>query len=75
MVQSSPDSLELYCAAPRDAEPSPVSGLTRGEFEELAENLRWFSRLSPARQLRAIAADERLVRRWLRSVPKAGDGS
>ncbi len=50
-------------ADPADAEPSEVPGLTRGEFDELADNLRWFSRVPLRAKLRAIAQHQAEARR------------
>ncbi|MGM0576048.1 MAG: hypothetical protein ACQEXJ_10000 [Myxococcota bacterium] len=48
-----------------DEGPSPVEGLTRAEYDAIADDIRWFSRLTLGQKLRSA---EHYLRedRWLR---------
>ncbi len=58
-----PAADDVLRACPEDAEPSPVPGLSRGEYDELADNLRWFGPLPLDVKLRTIAKHIRAARR------------
>lgn len=60
-------------ADPRGGEPSAVPGLSVAELAEIAENLRWFSRLSTSQKLALAAAHRARVRALFpEGVPDAG---
>ena len=64
---------DVYRPDPKGAEPSPVAGLSQAEFDAIADNIRWFSRLTLSQQLRAIARNQRRTRRLLRLAERAGE--
>lgn len=54
-------------------EPSPVEGLTRAEYDAIADDIRWFSRLTLGQKLRSA---EHYLRedRWLRTFREVKGG-
>lgn len=46
-------SAEALVADPADAAPSPVPGMTLGEFRAADADIRWFSRLTYAQKMQA----------------------
>lgn len=51
---------DWYVPAAWEAEPSVVAGMSRGEFERLAAQIRWFSSLPLEARLRQTMRDREL---------------
>lgn len=67
------EATDILLPDPRATEPSPVAGLTRAEYENIARNILAFGRLPLSQQLRAIAQDIAWVQRSRSLISSAGD--
>lgn len=65
---------DWYTPAPREAEPSPVEGMCLGEFERLADQIRWFSSLTLEQRLRSLRYHQR-EQRWFARLRPADRGT
>lgn len=54
---------DWYTPPAWEAEPSPVPGLSRGEYERIAERILWFESLSLEARIRSFAR-HRVEQAW-----------
>jgi hypothetical protein len=67
-----PDQEAPYRPPEWEAEESVVPGISRGEFEELAENIRWIDGLTLTRKLEFIRRGQRRIRELHRLGARLG---
>ena len=57
-----PDPADPYRPPAWEAEPSAVPGVSRGEYEEIAENIRWLESLTLGQKLEFIRRGQQRIR-------------